>query len=116
MIILYEIPNSSAWWFIIPHFSAGIVALLLQVRDVDFNPSRTGVFKYLQFLPLVFVGTMADQSMMMLGAVYLLPIPPDAFGFAIFPLMLLERIIATLVCIIITSAVLRTFEHELFHY
>jgi hypothetical protein len=111
---LYEIPNLAAWWFIIPHFTAGIIALLLQIRSIDFNPTRDDIFKYLQFLPLVFIGTMVDQSIMMLGAVYIIQTPSDVFGLVIFPAMLTERIIATLVCIVITSAVLKAFEHELF--
>ena len=114
MTFLYEIPNFTAWWFMVPHFSGGIIALILQIRSINFDPTREGVFKYLQYLPLVFIGTMVDQSIMMLGAVYIIQIEAYAFGYVIFPLMLVERIIATLVCIIITSAVLKAFEHELF--
>lgn len=114
MVILYEIPNLVAWWFIIPHFSAGIVALLLQMKSIDFNPSRTNSARYLQFLPLCFIGTMAEHSMMMLGAVYLLHLDPTLFGFIIFPFLLFERTLAATVSTVIASAVLKAFEHELF--
>jgi hypothetical protein len=114
MVILYLIPNWNAWWFILPHFTAGLVALLLQIKNIDFDATQGGVSKYSQFLPLALIGTMADHSMMMLGAVYLLPITTDVFGFIIFPVMIIERLIAAIVCTIIASAVLKAFEHELF--
>ena len=114
MVILYEIPNFVAWWFVIPHFSAGIVALLLQMKSIDFDPKRTNILRYLQFLPLAFIGAMADHSMMMLGAVYLLQLDPSLFGYIIFPFMLFERFLAATVCTVIASAVLKAFQHELF--
>ena len=114
MVILYEIPNLVAWWFVVPHFSAGIVALILQMRSIDFDPKRTDFIRYIQFLPLAFIGTMADHSMMMLGAVYLLQLDTSLFGYIIFPFMLFERFLAATVCTVIASAVLKAFEHELF--
>ena len=90
-------------------------AHFLQLRSIDFDPTRTNILRYLQFLPFAFIGTMADHSMTMLGAVYLLQLPPILFGYGIFPFMLFERTLAATVSTVIASAVLKAFEHELFN-
>ena len=111
IIVLYEIPNYSAWWFMTPYMLALIIVLLLQVRSIDFNPDRQGALKYLQLLPYTFVGAMLDHSMMAMASVYLLQLEPAFFGFAIFPLMLLERGLAAIVGAMIASVVLGAFRN-----
>jgi len=112
VIVLYEIPNFSAWWFMTPYLLALIIVLLLQVRSIEFNPDRQGPLKYLQLLPYTFIGAMLDHSMMAMGSVYLLVLKPAVFGFVIFPLMLLERVLAAIVGAMIASVVLGAFRNE----
>lgn len=111
IIVLYEIPNYSAWWFMTPYMLALIIVLLLQVRSIEFNPDRQGPIRYLQLLPYTFVGAMLDHSMMAMGSVYLLQLEPAFFGFIIFPLMLLERGLAAIVGAMIASVVLGAFRN-----
>jgi len=112
VIVLYEIPNYSAWWFMTPYMLALIIVLLLQVRSIEFNPERLGPLRHLQLLPYTFIGAMLDHSMMAMGSVYLLALPPAVFGFVIFPLMLLERGLAAIVGALIASVVLGAFRNE----
>jgi len=109
VIILYEIPEYEAWWFPAVYFAAVITALLLQVKEVRFDPSAEGWKKYLQVVPFTIIGTATDFSMMTLGAVYLMGIPAPVFGFVIFPFMLGERIAAIVVSAIIASVALAAF-------
>ena len=109
IIVLYEIPNYSAWWFMTPYLLALIIVLLLQVRSIEFNPDRQGPLRYLQLLPFTFIGAMLDHSMMAMGSVYLLVLDPAIFGFVIFPLVLLERGLAAIVGAVIASVVLGAF-------
>jgi len=108
IIVLYEIINSSAWWFMLPYALAAIVALVLQVKRFEFDPNKS----YLQLLPLAFIGAMLDHSMMVLGSVYMLEIPAAVFGFAIFPAMIVERTIATLLGALLGFIVLNVFSEE----
>ncbi len=112
IIVLYEIPNYSAWWFMTPYFLALVIVLFLQVRSIEFNPDRQGPSKYLQLLPYTFIGAMLDHSMMAMGSVYLLTLEPALFGFVIFPLMLLERGLAAIVGAMIASVVLGAFRND----
>ena len=112
IIVLYEIPNYSAWWFMTPYMLAFVIVLLLQVRSIEFNPDRQGPLRYLQLLPYTFIGAMLDHSMMAMGSVYLLVLEPEVFGFVIFPLMLLERVLAAIVGAMIASVVLGAFRNE----
>ena len=109
VIVLYEIPKYEAWWFPAVYFAAVITALLLQVKEVRFDPSAEGWKKYLQVVPFTIIGTATDFSMMTLGAVYLMDIPAPVFGFVIFPFMLGERIAAIVVSAIIASVALAAF-------
>jgi hypothetical protein len=112
IIVLYEIPNYSAWWFMTPYLFALVIVLLLQVRSIEFNPDRQGPLRYLQLLPYTFIGAMLDHSMMAMGSVYLLALEPAIFGFVIFPLMLVERGLAAIVGAMIASVVLGAFRNE----
>ena len=111
IIILYLIPNSTAWWFMLPYGLAAVVALILQVTGFEFKPMDTKAFRYI--LPLTLIGTIADFSMMTMGAVYIAAIPADVFGFIIFPAMLIERTAAAIVSAIVAAAVLYTFRDQL---
>ncbi len=111
IIVLYEIPNYSAWWFMTPYLLALIIVLLLQVRSIEFNPDRQGPLRYLQLLPFTFIGAMLDHSMMAMGSVYLLMLDPAIFGFVIFPLVLLERGLAAIVGAVIASVILGAFRN-----
>jgi hypothetical protein len=110
IIVLYLIPNASAWWFILPYALAVVVALFLQVTEIRFNPGNEGLMKYAQLIPFTFIGTMTDFSVMTTGAVYILNIPAIVFGTIIFPAMLVERSIATIGSAIVSSLVLIAFQ------
>ena len=109
IIFLYEIPNYTAWWFMILYMLAVVVALFLQVKQIQFNPDVEGWRRYAQLIPFTIIGTMTDFSMMTLGAVYLLEVPPVVFGTVIFPFMLAERTAAIIVSAILGSVVLANF-------
>jgi len=109
VIFLYEIVVFEAWWFMLPYMLAAIVSLIFQIKKFEFNPNRS----YLQLLPFTFLGAILDHSMMAIGSVYLLQIPAGVFGFGIFPAMLVERTIATLVGAILGFIILKVFGEEL---
>lgn len=109
VILLYEVPNSAAWWFMTPYVLALVIALVLQVKSIDYSQGLAGARKYLQLVPLVLIGTMTDFSMMTMGAVYILGIPADVFGFVVFPLMLAERTVAVIVGSFLAALMLATF-------
>ena len=112
IIILYEIPNNTAWWFMLPYMLAALVAFLLQFRYVVFDSTREGVLKFLQLFPLTLIGAMVDHSMMAMSAVYILHIPPIEFGIIIFPIMVLERISAIIISAIVASVIITVFQTE----
>lgn len=109
VIFLYEIVVFEAWWFMLPYMLAAIVSLIFQIKKFEFDPNRS----YLQLLPFTFLGAILDHSMMAIGSVYLLQIPASVFGFGIFPAMLVERTIATLVGAILGFLILKVFGEEL---
>jgi hypothetical protein len=109
IIILYEIPKYEAWWFMTPYMLAAAIALILQVKKFDFNPKQS----YLQLIPLTFLGAMLDHSMMAMGSVYLLDLPVVIFGYAIFPAMVVERIIAALLGALLGFVILKIFGDEI---
>ena len=109
VIFLYEIVVFEAWWFMLPYMLAAIVSLIFQIKKFEFDPKRS----YLQLLPFTFLGAILDHSMMAIGSVYLLQIPAIVFGFGIFPAMLVERTIATLVGAILGFLILKVFGEEL---
>jgi hypothetical protein len=115
IIIIFEIFKYEAWWFMLPYMLAAIIALILQFKEIKFDPNREGYFRYLQFIPFTFVGAMLDHSMMAMGSVFLLDLPPIiGFSFAlIFPLMILERIIATILASIVGFIILKYFGSEI---
>ncbi|MBN2231009.1 MAG: hypothetical protein JW779_15595 [Candidatus Thorarchaeota archaeon] len=109
VIILYEIINYGAWWFMLPYMLAAVVAIMFQIRNFEFDLEKS----YLQLIPFTFLGAILDHSMMAIGSVYLLQIPSDVFGYLIFPAMLLERIIATLLGAILGFIIFRIFGNEI---
>lgn len=109
IIILYEIFKLAAWWFMTPYMLAVVVAFVLQVKKFEFNPKQG----FLQLIPLAFIGAMSDHSMMAMGSVFLLDLPVEVFGFVIFPVMILERTIATLLAALLAYIVLQLFGDEI---
>ena len=115
IIILFEIFKFEAWWFMLPYMLAAIIAVVLQFKEINFDWNRTGISKYLQLLPFMFVGAMLDHSMMAMGSVFLLDLPAVVgFSFAlIFPLMILERVAATIFASIVGFIILSYFGSEI---
>ncbi len=109
IILLYLIPNLSAWWFMSLYMVAALTSLGLQILDIQFDWSKRGWRRYLQVLPFTLIGTMTDFSMMTLGAVYILNLPANLFGYVIFPLMLSERVTAIIISSLLSAVVLTTF-------
>ncbi len=109
IIALYEIVVYEAWWFMLPYMLAAIVSLVFQIKKFEFDAKRS----YLQLIPFTFLGAMLDHSMMAMGSVYLLQIPAAVFGFGIFPAMLVERTIATLLGALLGFVILKVFGEEI---
>lgn len=109
VILLYEMVVYEAWWFMLPYILAVIVSLIFQVKKFEFDPSRS----YYQLIPFTFIGAMLDHSMMAMGSVYLLQIPAAVFGYGIFPAMLVERTIATLLGALLGFIILKVFGEEI---
>jgi len=103
IIVLFELFKFEAWWFMLPYMLAVGIAIILQFFNLRFDPSRTGIYRYLQFIPFTFVGAMLDHSMMAMGSVFLLDLPAlGIFSFAtIFPVMILERLVATILAALV---------------
>ncbi|MGV9169217.1 MAG: hypothetical protein ACOC38_04660 [Promethearchaeia archaeon] len=114
VVMLYEIPNRSAWWFVLPYVLAAGVSIGFQFYDKEILRSDDEKPNPWVIALLAFVGTMTDFSMMTIGAVYILAIPPEVFGFAIFPLMLIERSLATVVSSILLVMIFGVFRQDLF--
>ncbi|MFW9833654.1 MAG: hypothetical protein ACFFEK_06640 [Candidatus Thorarchaeota archaeon] len=112
IIGLFLVPRFDAWIFMTPYFLAVIVALCLLIVGIKFNLDKKGVAKYLQFLPFTFIGAMLDHSMMAMGSVYILGLDAGLF-IGIFPLMLIERTIATIVGAVVGFIVLKVLGGEL---
>ena len=116
IIVLFEIFKYEAWWFMLPYILAAIIALILQFKEIKFDSNRTGIFRYLQLIPFTFVGAMLDHSMMAMGSVFLLDLPAIGIGFTfelIFPLMILERVVATLLAALVGYIILKYFGNEI---
>lgn len=109
VIVLYEIVVYEAWWFMLPYMLAALVSLIFQIKKFEFDPNRS----YLQLIPFTFLGAMLDHSMMAMGSVYLLQIPAAVFGFVIFPAMIVERVIATLLGAVLGFVILKVFGEEI---
>ncbi|TFH01250.1 MAG: hypothetical protein E4H14_18780 [Candidatus Thorarchaeota archaeon] len=109
VIVLYEIVVYEAWWFMLPYMLAVVVTLVFQIKNFEFDPKKS----YLQLIPFTFLGAMLDHSMMAMGSVYLLQIPAFVFGFVIFPAMIIERIIATLLGALLGFVILKVFGDEI---
>jgi hypothetical protein len=112
IIGLFLVSRFDAWIFMTPYFLAVIVTLCLPILGIKFDLKKKGVSRYLQFLPFTFIGAMLDHSMMAMGSVYLLGLEAGLF-IGIFPLMLIERTIATIVGAVIGFVVLTVLGGEL---
>ncbi|UCE10581.1 MAG: hypothetical protein JSW61_01250 [Candidatus Thorarchaeota archaeon] len=112
IIVLYEIPYYSAWWFMTPYMLTLGVAIILQGMRIEYSPDREDWRKYAQLVPFTLIGTMADHSMMAMGSVYLLGLEPVLLGYGIFPVMLLERIFVIAVSTVLLSIILNVFHKE----
>jgi len=112
IIVLFLIPRSQAWVFMTPYALAVVIALVLQFVGIEFDLDKKGLSKYLQILPFTFLGAMLDHSMMAMGSVYLLNLDAGLF-IGIFPLMIVERTIATIVGAIVGFVVLTVLRSEL---
>ncbi len=108
IVILYEIPNWSTWWFVILYMIAAAVALGIQLTRLTFQHDRVSRSRYWSVIPLAFIGTMTDFSVMTMAAVYIAAIPAPVFAI-IFPLMLVERLSATAVSSFIAAVLLTAF-------
>ena len=105
IIFLYEIIDYTAWWFMLPYVLAALVTTIFQIKKFEFNLQKS----YFQLIPFTFLGAMLDHSMMAMGSVYLLQIPANVFGYLIFPAMLIERTIATILGAILGFIIIRFF-------
>lgn len=112
IITLFLFSRWQAWFFMTPYALALVVALVLQFVGIEFDLDKKGAYKYLQILPFTFIGAMVDHSMMAMGSVYLLGLEADLF-IGIFPLMLIERTIATIIGAIVGFVVLTVLRGEL---
>jgi len=97
-ISAYLIKNYPFPYFVIPHLVAIVVAILSLFQKM--TPF------YVKMLLYAYVSTMAEQGMMMIFAVHLLGLPWQLFV-GILPLMLYERIIATIGATLIILALIR---------
>ena len=115
IIILFELFKSEAWWFMLPYMLAAVIALILQFKEIKFDSEKKGVYGYLQLIPFTFIGAMLDHSMMAMGSVFLLDLPPViGFSFAlIFPIMIVERVVATILAALVGYIILRYFGTEI---
>ncbi len=113
IMIFYLIPNYGAWWFMVYYGLAVLVAVSLQFEGFRFDSGKQGYKRFLQLIPLALIGTITDFSMMTMGAVYILVIPAEVFGFVVFPFMLVERSTATIISAILATVVLSAFKDAL---
>ncbi|MHA2378857.1 MAG: hypothetical protein ACXADS_06255 [Candidatus Thorarchaeota archaeon] len=113
IMIIYLVPNFGAWWFMVYYALATLVAISMQFDQFRFDAAKKGYKRSLQLVPLALIGTITDFSMMTMGAVYIVMIPADVFGFVIFPFMLAERSAATIISAIVATVVFSTFSDVL---
>jgi len=97
LLFLVKIPQVVYWTF--PHALAAILILILHKI---LNPK-------LKIIGLVFLSTMAEQACMMVLASWYLALPWQTFVIA-FPLMLYERILATIGGSILLIGIERAFK------
>lgn len=100
VIALYLVKDSEAWWFVLPYGLAVVWVWMLRIL-----PSRLRMNNAVRMLTMALIGSMADFSMMTLGAVYILELPAYVFGYIIFPMMVLERTISVVVGATLLQAV-----------
>jgi hypothetical protein len=86
-IFAYLVKNFLFPYFIIPHLTAILMALIASFKKM--NPKSLKVSLY------AFISTMCEQGMMMIFAVHLLGLPWQAFV-GILPLMVYERLAGTI--------------------
>jgi hypothetical protein len=112
IITLFLVARLEAWLFMTPYILAVVVALVLQVVGIEFDLDKEGTSKYLQIIPFTFLGAILDHSMMAMGSVFILGLEAGLF-IGIFPLMVLERAIATIVGAIVGFIILTILRDEL---
>ena len=86
-ISAYLVKNSPFPYFVVPHLTAILVALIVSFKKMTSISLRAPLY--------AFVSTMCEQGMMMIFAVYLLGLPWQAFA-GILPLMIYERMVGTI--------------------
>ena len=96
---LFLLRNYNNPLFVLPHVTA-IVLLLLTLTE-KINPEKMKVPLY------SFISTMCEQGMMMIFAVYVLGLPGIVFD-GILPIMIYERLIATLGASLLIAAIYRS--------
>ena len=96
----------------LPYFLALVLAVILQFTELGIITDPKIAISYQKIVPLAIIGTFVVFSMMTMGAVYLLAIPSDVFGFIIFPVMLIERTIAVVLSSVVAAIVLGAFGQE----
>jgi hypothetical protein len=112
IISIFLVARLEAWLFMTPYVLAVVVALVLQIVGIEFDLEKSGTSKYLQILPFTFLGAILDHSMMVMGSVFILGLEAGLF-FGIFPVMIVERTIATIVGAVVAFAVLTVLRGEL---
>lgn len=101
---LYLIKNIAFFWFIIPHLVAALMVLIYPL--INTFRFRTSLY--------VYVSTMCEQGIMMIFAAWMLGLPSFVFA-TILPLMLYERLVATIggTIIALTIAKIMNEDHDL---
>ena len=99
-MLAYLTRNHSFPYFVSPHTLALCILAYGTVREMTPLKLKAPIN--------AFVSTMCEQGMMMIFATHLLHLPAQIFS-GILPLMLYERIVATIGASIIIIAIIRTF-------
>jgi hypothetical protein len=96
--IFYIIARPEFPYWIAPHLLAAFLAAVLSITNLP--------LKKLQMPAYAFVSTICEQATMLMGATFILSLPWIVFATA-FPLMIYERVVATLGGSIIAYALLK---------
>jgi hypothetical protein len=98
-ILAYLIVNFSFPYFTLPHILALGILVISLFRDMTNLKIKIPIH--------AFISTMCEQGMMMILAVHLLKLPWSVF-IGILPLMIYERILATIGASILVMTIIRT--------
>ncbi len=108
-IVGYLIQLYSAWWFILPH----IVAMILLLSLSKFENTNNEFFKKILLWVYALIATFGEHVGIMMGAVYYLNLNAYVMGYIIFPAVIFERTMITLISgfvILILKKVFDLFE------